>query len=81
MEIQHYMKWEVIMRFDGKVALITGVARGIGACVALRFAKEGADIVALDIAKEISFTGYSLGSIGELDKVVNGQRCSRQSYH
>ena len=59
------------MRFDGKVALITGAARGIGACVALRFAKEGADIVALDIAKDISAVAYSLGNSGELDKVVN----------
>ena len=34
---------------DGKVALITGAARGIGRCIALKFASEGADIAFTDI--------------------------------
>ena len=33
----------------GKVALITGAARGIGRAQAVRFAREGADIIALDV--------------------------------
>lgn len=36
-------------RLAGKVALITGAARGIGRAQAVRFAQEGADIIALDI--------------------------------
>src|SRR5213593_4385694 len=36
------------MRLQGRVAIITGAARGIGQAYARRFASEGADIVAAD---------------------------------
>jgi meso-butanediol dehydrogenase/(S,S)-butanediol dehydrogenase/diacetyl reductase len=36
-------------RFDGKVALVTGAASGIGRAVALRLGSEGASVFALDI--------------------------------
>jgi SDR family mycofactocin-dependent oxidoreductase len=37
-------------RFTGKVALVTGAARGQGRAHALRLARDGADVLALDIA-------------------------------
>ena len=40
------------MRFASKTAVVTGAARGIGRAVALKFAMEGAQVVALDINTE-----------------------------
>jgi len=36
-------------RFDGKVALVTGAASGLGLCVALRLASEGAAVFGIDV--------------------------------
>ena len=47
-------RWvEVAMgRMDGKVAFVTGAARGQGRSHAVRLAQEGADIIAVDICRE-----------------------------
>jgi 3-oxoacyl-[acyl-carrier protein] reductase len=37
------------VRFDGKVALVTGAARGIGQAIALALAHEGADVIVADV--------------------------------
>jgi SDR family mycofactocin-dependent oxidoreductase len=57
-------------RLDGKVALITGAARGQGRGHAIRFAEEGADILAVDICKSIGAVPYPLGTPEELQETA-----------
>jgi len=53
-------------RFDGQVALITGAARGQGRSHAVTLARQGADIVALDIARPIATVPYPLANPDDL---------------
>lgn len=55
---------------DGKVAFITGVARGQGRSHAVRLAAEGADIVGVDICADIASNGYAMASRDELDETI-----------
>jgi (+)-trans-carveol dehydrogenase len=57
-------------RLDGKVALITGAARGQGRSHAVRLAEEGADIVALDIGQQIETVRYAGASPADLEETV-----------
>ncbi len=49
-------------KLDGKVAFITGAARGQGRSHAVRLAQEGADIIAVDICAQIGSVAYPMGS-------------------
>jgi SDR family mycofactocin-dependent oxidoreductase len=49
-------------RLKGKVAFITGGARGQGRAIAQKFASEGADIVIADICHDIETVGYQLAT-------------------
>jgi len=53
-------------RVEGKVAFITGAARGQGRSHAIRLAQEGADIIALDIAHGIDSVPYDLATPTDL---------------
>ena len=53
-------------RFDGKVAVITGAARGQGRSHAVRLATEGADVIALDICHDIDTVAYDLATPADL---------------
>jgi len=56
---------------QNKVAFITGAAHGQGRATALALAKEGAHIVALDVAKQLSYPGYNLGSNADLESLAS----------
>lgn len=57
-------------RVDGKVALITGAARGQGRSHAIRLAEEGAIIVAIDICAPIESMNYPLSTLEDLQQTV-----------
>src|SRR5213592_918977 len=62
-----------MVMLDGKVAFITGAARGQGRSHALALAREGADIVALDIGRDAFETvPYPLGTEAEVDETIAG---------
>jgi SDR family mycofactocin-dependent oxidoreductase len=57
-------------KLDGKVAFITGAARGQGRSHAVRLAEEGADIIAADICAPIASMNYSNSSPEDLEQTV-----------
>ena len=59
------------LQFEGKVALITGAARGQGRSHAVRFAEEGADIIAFDLCEQMDCVAYPLATREDLDETVN----------
>ncbi|WP_021591370.1 mycofactocin-coupled SDR family oxidoreductase [Actinomadura welshii] len=58
-------------RFEGKVAFITGIARGQGRAHAVRLASEGADIIGLDLAGPIPHVVYDSPTQADLDETIN----------
>ena len=57
-------------RLEGKVAFITGAARGQGRSHAIRLAQEGADIIAVDICRQIESNPYPLSTPEDLAETV-----------
>lgn len=57
-------------RFAGKVAFVTGAARGQGRAEAVKFANEGANIIAIDVCAEFASTPYPGSTREDLDETV-----------
>ena len=57
-----------MMEFEGKAALVTGAASGIGRACALEFARGGADVMLVDVAGEVA-----LAQVENLLKAAGGR--------
>jgi (+)-trans-carveol dehydrogenase len=57
-------------RVAGKVAFITGAARGQGRSHAIRLAQEGADIIAVDLAGQVATVPYAMAMPDDLAETV-----------
>src|SRR5262245_46418988 len=57
-------------KLEGKVAFITGAARGQGRSHAVRLAQEGADIIAVDICAQIDTVPYPMATPEDLAQSV-----------
>jgi (+)-trans-carveol dehydrogenase len=58
-------------RVEGKVAFVTGAARGQGRAHAVRLAQEGADIIAVDICKQIDSVQIPLSTPEDLAETAD----------
>ena len=61
------MQWNGL---EGKVALITGAARGQGRSHAVRLAELGADVIAVDICAQIDTVNYPMATPDDLAETV-----------
>jgi SDR family mycofactocin-dependent oxidoreductase len=59
-------KGAAVGRMDGKVAFITGAARGQGRSHAVRLAEEGAEIIAVDVCQPVGSAPYEMSTSADL---------------
>lgn len=59
-----------MMALEGKVALITGAARGQGRAHAVKLASEGANVIAIDICDQIASVPYPMATADDLADTV-----------
>ncbi|MFC5748462.1 mycofactocin-coupled SDR family oxidoreductase [Actinomadura rugatobispora] len=57
-------------KLAGRVALVTGAARGQGRSHAVRFAREGADVILVDVCAPVTDLGYPPASPDDLDETA-----------
>lgn len=57
-------------KLDGKVAFITGAARGQGRSHAVHLAQEGADVIGVDLCSQIQTVPYPMSTVEDLDETA-----------
>lgn len=68
-------------RFAGKVVFITGAARGQGRAEAVKFASEGANIIAIDACVQFKSTSYAGATDADLEETVRLVEATGQKIH
>src|SRR5690606_6439887 len=66
----HLPKGIPLTDLEGRVAFITGVARGQGRAHAVKLASLGADIIGVDICKDIPSMDYPNATREDLDETI-----------
>lgn len=57
-------------RLEGKVAFVSGAARGQGRSHAVRLAEEGADVIAFDVCRQLDTVPYPMATSDDLQETV-----------
>lgn len=57
-------------KLDGRVAFVTGAARGQGRAEAIRLAQDGADVIAIDVCQQLESVVYPMATKDDLDETV-----------
>lgn len=57
-------------RFDGRVAFISGIARGQGRSHAVRYAREGGSVIGFDLCAQVESVAYPMSTPEDLDETV-----------
>ncbi len=68
-------------QLEGKVAFVTGAARGQGRSHAIRLAQEGADIIAVDICAQIDTVPYPMSTPDDLQETVRSVEALDRRIH
>ena len=66
--------------FAGRVVLVTGAAHGQGRATALAFARAGAHVAALDVARPLAYPGYAMGSGDDLASLARACEAAGAAY-